>query len=248
MNNDEPDRRSCRVVVRDEKRYPTWLADRDLPADWPVMGTDETHDVCLAHIGVGVVTSECDPLVRAGIQAVLQRDRTVEVITEARERPQVLVIAGPVGELPGLISRFPGSWLAGIVVVTGDIDAGQCKNLASLGVRGLVHRAGELEELVHAVHAVARNRGYVAGRHAAAVLGALCSCPQADQLAEGAAAARLTPRERDVFSYVCRGMANREIAQALAVSEKTVKFHVSNILSKTGLRTRGQLMASVAGN
>lgn len=53
---------------------------------------------------------------------------------------------------------------------------------------------------------------------------------------------KLTRREREVAELVCRGMSNREVAQALFLSEKTVKSHMSSILSKLGVRDRAQLV------
>ncbi|XCM30921.1 response regulator transcription factor [Streptomyces parvus] len=53
----------------------------------------------------------------------------------------------------------------------------------------------------------------------------------------------LTAREYEVVSLVSRGMNNSEIAGALYIAESTVKFHMSNILQKTGFRNRGQLVA-----
>ncbi|WP_141743891.1 response regulator transcription factor [Streptomyces sp. EN23] len=53
----------------------------------------------------------------------------------------------------------------------------------------------------------------------------------------------LTAREYEVVSLVSKGMNNSEIAGALYIAESTVKFHMSNILQKTGFRNRGQLVA-----
>ena len=50
----------------------------------------------------------------------------------------------------------------------------------------------------------------------------------------------LTGREQEVLTLVARGLTNRQIAQRLAISEKTVSVHVSNILSKLGLASRTQ--------
>ncbi|WP_431073316.1 LuxR C-terminal-related transcriptional regulator [Microbacterium phyllosphaerae] len=55
----------------------------------------------------------------------------------------------------------------------------------------------------------------------------------------------LSTREREVLRLVVGGSRNREIASTLGISDNTVKFHVSNLLRKTGCRTRGEL-ASLA--
>jgi DNA-binding NarL/FixJ family response regulator len=51
----------------------------------------------------------------------------------------------------------------------------------------------------------------------------------------------LTPTETKVVQFVARGMANREIAEAMKVSQRTIESHVSNMLAKTGLHNRTEL-------
>ncbi len=51
----------------------------------------------------------------------------------------------------------------------------------------------------------------------------------------------LTPTEMKVVQFVARGMANREIAEAMKVSQRTIESHVSNMLAKTGLHNRTEL-------
>jgi len=66
----------------------------------------------------------------------------------------------------------------------------------------------------------------------------------------GAAAVQgklLTAREQEVAGLVARGMSNREIAQALVITEGTAEVHVKHILSKLGLRSRYQIAAWAAG-
>ncbi|HAA29610.1 MAG TPA: DNA-binding response regulator, partial [Cyanobacteria bacterium UBA8553] len=51
----------------------------------------------------------------------------------------------------------------------------------------------------------------------------------------------LTPTELKVVQFVARGMANREIAEQMNVSQRTIESHVSNMLGKTGLHNRTEL-------
>jgi DNA-binding NarL/FixJ family response regulator len=53
--------------------------------------------------------------------------------------------------------------------------------------------------------------------------------------------ARLTTREREVAALISQGKSTREIAEELAVSERTVASHIRNVLSKLGLVSRGQI-------
>ncbi|NLE70788.1 MAG: response regulator transcription factor, partial [Actinomycetales bacterium] len=57
----------------------------------------------------------------------------------------------------------------------------------------------------------------------------------------------LTPSERKVLDLIGEGMSNREIAERLGVAEKTVKNHITSLLSKMGLQRRTQVAAWVAG-
>jgi DNA-binding NarL/FixJ family response regulator len=87
--------------------------------------------------------------------------------------------------------------------------------------------AADLAQAVRLAHAgVHQHDPAVIGR----VLGAL----------EKAPVPALTPREREVLGLLARGATNREIARELYLSEGTVKNHVSNILSRLGLRDRTQ--------
>jgi DNA-binding NarL/FixJ family response regulator len=60
---------------------------------------------------------------------------------------------------------------------------------------------------------------------------------------DGASAEPLTPREREVLELVAEGMSNRAIAERLAISEHTVKFHVGSLLGKLSAATRAELVA-----
>lgn len=55
----------------------------------------------------------------------------------------------------------------------------------------------------------------------------------------------LTRAERAVFEWLCRGLANKQIAERLVISENTVRFHLKRVYAKLGVRSRAHAMARV---
>ena len=58
----------------------------------------------------------------------------------------------------------------------------------------------------------------------------------------------ITPREREVLELLVRGLTNRQIAATLSITEKTAEGHVSNILAKLGVASRGQAAGYAIAN
>jgi DNA-binding NarL/FixJ family response regulator len=59
-------------------------------------------------------------------------------------------------------------------------------------------------------------------------------------------AAQLTSRELEIATFISRGMTNRQIAEELVVSPRTVEWHVANLIGKLGFRSRSQIAAWAA--
>jgi len=81
-----------------------------------------------------------------------------------------------------------------------------------------------------------------------AVALALAPKPAVPSTSSSDSAGRLTAREREVAALVAQGLTNRQIADALVVSQRTAESHVANSLSKLGLATRAQLAAWAIGH
>jgi DNA-binding NarL/FixJ family response regulator len=101
------------------------------------------------------------------------------------------------------------------------------------GASGLVGKDRSRETLVAALRAVAAGEAWA---NRAATARALRQLAGPGRPAIGAAL--LTRRERDVVEAVCDGRRNREIAEALGISEKTVKTHLSSLFVKAGVASR----------
>ncbi|MTI94623.1 MAG: response regulator transcription factor [Firmicutes bacterium] len=107
------------------------------------------------------------------------------------------------------------------------------------GAAGYVLKDAEPEELVAAIRAVAAGGSYLGPQVAAELLQHVGSDATPVEK-ESSLPEPLSAREKEVLTLVARGMGNREIAEKLFVSEKTVKTHVANILQKLNVKSRTQ--------
>jgi two-component system, NarL family, response regulator DesR len=140
---------------------------------------------------------------------------------------------GPNSE--GLIARLHrAAPRARVLVLARRSGAAVVRSVLRVGAAGLVGKEASLATLVDAIRAVSAGQVWANREVTAQVLDQLAS--PAGQGPEDQPA--LTRRELEVLDAISRGLRNREIARRLGVSEKTVKTHLSNIFTKTGLRGR----------
>jgi DNA-binding NarL/FixJ family response regulator len=175
--------------------------------------------------------------VREGLVAALARreDFTVTgAFGSAEELLQTRVEADVVLldlELPGMsgVEAIPQIQTP-VLVLTAYANDEQIDAVLRAGARGYLLKGAALEEIERAIRAVARGETYLDSRIASRVV-ALARAP------------RLSPREREVLRLVAAGKSNKEIAAALHVTERTVKFHVTSIFNKLGAENRAQAVA-----
>jgi two-component system response regulator DegU len=103
----------------------------------------------------------------------------------------------------------------------------------SAGADAYIVKDSSLQELVTAIHSVAKGTSYVDPRVAATYFRRRSNARR-----EGAT--ELSPREMEIIRLIAQGLSNRDIGKRLALSEKTVKNHVSHIFSKLHITTRSQ--------
>jgi DNA-binding NarL/FixJ family response regulator len=129
---------------------------------------------------------------------------------------------------------------ARLIVVAQKFSEADAFALLRLGARGLLTYAAAHDQLSRAVAAVAAGGFWVPrawlSRFVDAILGSRPPSPAAS------GRARLSRREQQVFDALLENLANKEIASRLNVSERTIKFHVSNVLAKFAVRRRADLI------
>lgn len=128
---------------------------------------------------------------------------------------------------------------AKIIVFTGQDTEQHLSRALKLGVRGYLLKSTTLHELTTAIRSVARGHAYFCPPMAQLLLDRFNILPPANG-SHRDAFPELSEREVEVLKDIALGMSNHEIAQDLSLTISTVKSHVSNVLTKLGLRDRLQ--------
>jgi NarL family two-component system response regulator LiaR len=115
-----------------------------------------------------------------------------------------------------------------VIALTASVDEARMMGVLRAGAVGYVRKDAEPEVLFAAVRAVARGKTYIDPSVSRQILQA--TAPPAD----------LTTREIEVLRQVALGRSNKEIAEALSISDETVKSHVGNLYSKLQVENRAQ--------
>ncbi|WP_235978306.1 response regulator transcription factor [Streptomyces lycii] len=201
------------------------------------------------HLTVLLVDDE--PLVRAGLRAVLEAQPDIEVTGEAGDGAAVLpLVRGLRPDVVAMDVRMP--LMDGIeatrlvlrsvpdpprilVITTFENDAYVYDALRA-GADGFLLKRARPAEIVHAVRVVASGESLLFP----AALRSLAASYGNDRARAAVARAGLTGREGEVLRLMARGLSNAEIAAELLLGTETVKSHVSAVLAKLGARDRTQ--------
>ena len=202
---------------------------------------------------VRVLLADDQPIMRSGLRSLLSVHADIHVVGEAsdgteavtlarRLLPDVLVVDAHVSRRDGAAvtkevtaARLPVRIL---LLSAYPLDATVMDALRA-GAAGLVAKGAPEAELVGAIRVVAAGQAAISPGLLRELLEMIAGLPQPVD-GDRPDLSALTEREREVLVQVARGRSNAEIAQALTVSETTVKTHVGHVLTKLGLRDRVQ--------
>ncbi|MFE3031180.1 response regulator [Streptomyces canus] len=206
-------------------------------------------------MSVRVVVADDQELVRSGFTMILEAQQDIEVVAEAgdgaeavaavrRHTPDVLLLDIRMPVMDGLEAarRVCASSSCKVVMLTTfDLDEYVYDALYA-GASGFLLKDVRRDDLVHAVRVVAGGDSLLAPTITRRLVADIVR-RRREEAATGTTPDRLdvlTAREVEILRMLARGLSNAEIATTLFVSEHTVKTHVSNVLSKLGLRDRVQ--------
>jgi RNA polymerase sigma factor (sigma-70 family) len=131
-----------------------------------------------------------------------------------------------------------------LILTTYDLDSYVYAALQA-GASGFLLKDAPSERLRDGIRVVAAGQAVLAPEATARMISAFRpAMPTAEDQVLVRAIRGLSPREREVCELIASGLANDEIARRLTISRYTVKVHVSNILGKLGVSSRGQAAAT----
>lgn len=183
---------------------------------------------------VRVVIADGNPVLRAGLRAVLDGASATAVVAEAadtrdamrqveRHRPDVLLLDARMALPDGLATIQRLGQLTEVIMLDWTDDAIQ---LDPGGLIAVVLSAARCDP-----GASRRAEPFLAGRL------------QARDPAERSHPVELRPREREIMQFIAEGLSNRQIAARLVISEKTVKNHICSIYQRLGVHGRSQAIS-----
>jgi DNA-binding NarL/FixJ family response regulator len=206
----------------------------------PKSSTEPSVCVCFFH---PLVLERCKHLLK-GMRVLAERFSPSSVTNPSEievARAETYVVEGdPAKPLSQMIvtAIFRQHPEARILVIGESLEDNICFPLLRLGAKGLIKFEDADNQLVRAVEMV-HSGGFWVPRQ---LLSLFVESILQKQHPPACAVGYLTARERQVLDYLLRNLSNKEIAANLAVSERTVKFHVSQLLSKFGVQRRGDLI------
>lgn len=191
---------------------------------------------------IRVLLADDHPLVRSGLAALLESADGMTVVGQAadgeqavresaRHRPDVVLMDLSMPVLDGVAATrvvLAADPTVRVVVLSSFSDRTRVREAIAAGASGYVLKDSSPTEVVAAVRAAADGYAPLDPRVAAALLPAAAGDP----------ATRLSERETEVLRLVREGLANKQIARALGIAERTVKVHLGNVFRVIGVGDR----------
>ncbi len=201
---------------------------------------------------IRILIADDHAVVRSGLRALLQEDPDLEVVGEASDgtvalqlvetlQPDVVLLDITMPPDDGIKTaqrmkeQHPDVF---VLFLTMHEDESLMHEALRVGASGYVIKRAEESEIIQAIHAANRGDIYV---HPA-MTRALLQQTVTTEHRRSAQPEQLTPREIDVLRLLVRGNTNRQIAELLGLSVRTVENHRANLMGKLGLVSRVELV------
>ena len=195
-----------------------------------------------------VLIADDHGIVRSGVKLLLDRQPDIDVVAEAEDgvdavekviqlRPDVAVLDVSMPRMTGLQATHEIKQQAPdtqVLILSMHDDERYLFEALRAGAAGYVLKRAADQDLVDAVRAAGRGEPFLTASAQQTLI--------RDFLERGEQPAELTPREQEVVKLIAEAHTNKEIAEILHLSEKTVESHRGRVLQKLGMRDRVELV------
>ncbi len=169
-----------------------------------------------------------------GIKIVAETENGIDTIAEVKiHKPDLLLldIAMPFADGSEVVPEIK-RWSRDtrIVILTGNNNGGMVCNLIDNGVDGMFFKGASLDELYRQLPLILRGGRFIAE-------------PFVKAMQQQSASQSLTPRERQILNMIVAGKTNKEIAEVLFISPKTVDKHRTSLMTKLNVHSLVELLA-----
>ncbi|MEO8289686.1 MAG: response regulator transcription factor [Gaiellaceae bacterium] len=196
----------------------------------------------------GIVVADASPIFRAGVRHLLARESDFEVFEAASyaelaaavsaHEPDIALVDLELPTTGGVaaVSRLARHSTTSMILWSFEATTDTILAAITAGAKGYLPKEISPSGLIRSLRGVIRGEAPISRELATVMVDAVHGLEERDRVRERAVV--LSAREREVLALVARGDRNRQIAQALSISEFTVKRHMQNILHKLNLPSR----------
>jgi len=206
----------------------------------------------MSNSSISVMIADDHSLMREGLKQILELDDKITVIAQAGDgeevikkaqsyKPDIILLDINMPKVNGIeaLRRLKDIGIdSKIIMLTIHDDKEYLCETMKIGANGYVLKDADSDTLIKAIYEVYKGKSYIQPSISELLVGDIYS--NKDKTLENKQIDALTRREYEVLILIGEGLNNREIAERLFISEKTVKNHVSNIFKKINVNDRVQ--------
>lgn len=211
---------------------------------------------------IRILIADDHRLLRAGLKSLMSADANLEVVGEATNGEEAVQLVQNLCpdivlmdiSMPGMDGLEATRWLkknmprVRVLVLSMHEDGAIIQEFIRAGANGYIIKRAAESELIDAIYAVWRGMIYI---HPSLMHALVMPSQQKEvqlQAAEKTGGEPLTQRETEILGFIVKGYTNKQVADALSISVRTVETHRSNIMDKLNLHTRLDLVRYASEN
>ncbi|MGB7553367.1 MAG: response regulator transcription factor [Candidatus Korobacteraceae bacterium] len=210
---------------------------------------------------VRIVIADDHTIFRDGLRRLLEAEPELEVAGEAADgadaisqtrqlSPDILLLDLAMPRVPGMdvlreLSSTDDDIKTKIIVLTAAVERIQIVQALHMGARGVVMKEAATQLLMKAIRTVMAGQYWIGREAVGDIVDFMRTNPSGEKAPRNFG---LTKREMDILTTIVAGLSNKEIARRFALSEDTVKHHLTNIFDKVGVASRLELALFAINN